>query len=74
MPHASCLALLLTFALQNLANAQVLVEEYVAAGRLENRENGVGDEKTPLRSERAKHSRETFSLEFPLKRRKADIL
>jgi hypothetical protein len=64
---------LLTHALQNLANAQALIEEYVTWKGRENPKDGKEDQEIPRRKG-PKRQHQTFSLEIPIKQRKSEGL
>jgi hypothetical protein len=64
---------LLTHALQNLANAQALIAEYVTRKGRKSQKHDKEDQETPRRRG-LKRQHQTFSLEVPIKRRKPEGL
>jgi hypothetical protein len=64
---------LLAHALQNLANAQALIAEYITKKGRRSQKHGKEDQETPRRRG-LKRQHQTFLLESPMKRRKSEGL
>jgi hypothetical protein len=64
---------LLMHALQNLANAQAFIAEYVTRKGRRSQKHGKEEQETPRRRG-LKRQHQTFSLKIPIKRRKSEGL